>query len=418
MFEKLFPGKTSDAVLHELAPFAEERKRYLKRCFEQGYVKDCMEKIAGVLLTAACALQARYGGLDVDRGQLEAVADRIEALRTEMGLKPGRVADYRCEFLRWSTRWLLFLGRLQGVAAPPRPYTTLLDDFGDWMAQERGLAPATLKHRRWHVGQFLEWLYGRDRRVTDLSLRDLDAYMQHLHEKGYTRVTIKIHTNAIRTFVRHAERREWCAAGIADALHGPHIYRQHGLPVGPSWEDVQRLIADAGSDSPMDLRDRAILLLLAVYGLRAGEVAGLRLDDIDWEHDRLTVRRPKQQRSQVYPIETVVGQAIIRYLKEARPRCTRRELFLTILAPVGPMDSNGLYAVVSSRMKRLGIRAPRRGPHSLRHACATHLQSRGLSLKEIGDHLGHRSLDSTRIYAKVDIKGLREVAAFDLGGLA
>ena len=93
-------------------------------------------------------------------------------------------------------------------------------------------------------------------------------------------------------------------------------------------------------------------------------------------------------------------------------------MFLKLLAPVGPMSSKGLYAVVAPRMKRLGIQAPRRGPHALRHACAGHLLARGLSLKEIGDHLGHRSPDSTRIYAKVDLQGLREVAAFDLGGLA
>lgn len=113
-----------------------------------------------------------------------------------------------------------------------------------------------------------------------------------------------------------------------------------------------------------------------------------------------------------------IGYAIVRYLKEVRPRCASREVFLKILAPLGPMTSNALYSMVATRMRRLGIQAPRRGPHVLRHACAGHLLERGLSLKEIGDHLGHRSLDSTRIYAKVDLQGLREVAAFDLGGLA
>ena len=192
---------------------------------------------------------------------------------------------------------------------------------------------------------------------------------------------------------------------------------EQGLPLGPSWEDVRKLIEDAASDTAVDIRDRAILLLFAVYGLRAGEVANLRLEDLDWEHDRLTVRRPKPRRTQAYPLVPVVGQAIIRYLKKARPRCAFRELFLKTIAPVGPMTSNGLYHVVADRIERLGIQAPRRGPHALRHACAEHLLARGLSLKEIADHLGHQSLDSTRIYAKVDIQGLREVAAFDLGGL-
>jgi site-specific recombinase XerD len=285
------------------------------------------------------------------------------------------------------------------------------------MTEERGLSAGTLKNRRWHLGRFLDWLHERARSISDLDLQDLDAYVQDLHAKGSSRVTIKIHTNAVRAFIRHAERRGWCPAGLADALHGPRIYREHGLPLGPSWDEVSRLIEDAASPDLADVRDRAILLLFAVYGLRAGEVATLRLQDIDWEHDRLTVRRSKQGRSQVYPLVPLVGQAIIRYLQEARPRCAFRELFVKLVAPVGPMTSRSLYAVVAHRMKRLGVPASRRGPHVLRHACAGHLLAGGLSLKEIGDHLGHRSPDSTRIYAKVDLHGLREVAAFDLGEL-
>jgi site-specific recombinase XerD len=415
MFEKLF-GKASDVVYHKIAPYAIERQQFLEHCREEGFAKTCLKRVAGILLTAASDLQA-HGGLDVDQVRLEATATRIERIRSEAGFHRG-ARRYRRDFLRVTTRWLLFVGHLQSPAPPPRPYAALLDDFARWMTEERGLSPVTMRNRRWHLVQFLAWLYGRGRRVTDLNLRDLDAYLQYFHAKGLSRVTIKIHTNAIRAFICHAERRGWCAAGLADTLHGPHIYREHGLPLGPSWDEVKKLIQDAASDDPADVRDRAILLLFAVYALRAGEVAKLRLEDIDWEHDRLTVRRSKQGRCQVYPLVPIVGQAIIRYLQEARPRCAFRELFVKLVAPAGPMPSPSLYRVVAHRMKRLGIQATRRGPHGLRHACAGHLLARGLSLKEIGDHLGHRSLDSTRIYAKVDLQGLREVAAFDLGGLA
>lgn len=415
MFEKLF-GKVSDVVYHTIAPYAVERQRFLEHCREQGFAKTCLKHAAGILLTAAIDLQA-HGGLDVDRARLEEAATRIEKVRSEAGFPRG-AREYRRAFLRITARWLLFTGHLQDAAPRPRPYTALLDDFDLWMSEERGLSPGTLRNRRWHLGRFLDWLHEGGRRVSDLELRDLDAYFQHLHAKGLSRVTIKIHTSAIRAFIRHAERRGWCSTGVADAVHGPRIYREHGLPLGPSWDEVRRLIEDAASDDPTDVRDRAILLLLAVYGLRAGEVAGLRLENIDWEHDRLAVCRSKQGRSQIYPLVPVVGQAILRYLQEARPRSAFREVFLKLLAPVGPMTSRSLYTVVAHRMKRLGIQAPRRGPHVLRHACAGHLLARGLSLKEIGDHLGHRSPDSTRIYAKVDLEGLREVAAFDLGGLA
>ena len=107
----------------------------------------------------------------------------------------------------------------------------------------------------------------------------------------------------------------------------------------------------------------------------------------------------------------------MRYLQQVRPRCARRELFLTLKAPFRRLSQGSLYDLVSNRLGVLGIHVPRRGPHSLRHACAGHLVLEGFSLKEIGDHLGHRSAEATRIYAKVDLVGLREVANFDLGGL-
>ncbi len=415
MFDELF-GKPSDVVIHTIAPYAAERQGFLEHCRAQGFSKTCLKQVAGILLTAATDLQA-HGGLDGDLERLEAAAARLAAIRKAAGFTQ-HAHGYRRTFLRFTSRWLRFVGRFQAPAARLRPYASLLEDFGGWMSDERGLSSATLQNRSWHVGQFLDWLHGRRQRVTDLDLADLDGYVHHLQAKGLSRVTIKIHTNAVRAFVRHAERRGWCAAGLADGLQGPHIYRQHGLPLGPSWDEVTKLIQDATTDAPADLRDRPILLLMAVYGLRANEVSNLRLEDIDWEHERLSVRRSKQRRSQVYPLVPIVGEAIVRYLQMARPQCPLREVFLKLHAPIGPMTSRSLYVVVAHRIKRLGIQAPRRGPHVLRHACAGHLLAQGLSLKEIGDHLGHRSAESTRIYAKVDLQGLREVAAFDLGEIA
>jgi len=156
---------------------------------------------------------------------------------------------------------------------------------------------------------------------------------------------------------------------------------------------------------------------LATYGLRSGEVAGLRLEDVNWESELVSVARPKQRRAQQYPLVSEAGEAILRYLQEVRPRCAQREIFLTLKAPFRRLSQGGLYHLVSARLGALGIHVPRRGPHSLRHACAGHLKAGGFSLKEIGDHLGHRSAYATRIYAKVDLVGLREVANFDLGVL-
>ena len=112
-----------------------------------------------------------------------------------------------------------------------------------------------------------------------------------------------------------------------------------------------------------------------------------------------------------------VGNAIIHYLRAVRRCALYRELFLTLVAPYRPLSASGLYDMVSSKLKSLNVQCAHRGPHSLRHACAARLVAEELSLKEIGDHLGHRSSSATRVYAKVDLASLREVAAFDLGEL-
>ena len=187
--------------------------------------------------------------------------------------------------------------------------------------------------------------------------------------------------------------------------------------MGPIWSDVERLLISTRGDRPREIRDHAILLLFALYAFRSGEVAALQLEDLHWHRELIVVARPKQRRAQEYPLVPTVGEAILRYLQQVRPRCARRELFLTLKAPFRPLSAGGLYHVVSSRLSQLHIQSLRHGPHSLRHACASHLLAEGFSLKEIGDHLGHRSAYATRTYAKVDLVGLRAVANFDLGGL-
>jgi integrase len=161
-----------------------------------------------------------------------------------------------------------------------------------------------------------------------------------------------------------------------------------------------------------------MLLLLAVYGLRSAEVRALCIDDIDWERETVCIRRSKQRKTQHYPLVHEVGAAIIRYLREVRPQCKRREVFLTQTQPYRTLTGAALGFRVRFRIRLIGTVLPSTGTHSLRHACATHLLAEGMSLKEIADHLGHASLDSTQVYAKVDLHTLREVGDFPLKGLA
>ena len=180
---------------------------------------------------------------------------------------------------------------------------------------------------------------------------------------------------------------------------------------------MQQLLSSTCGDRPADIRAHAILILLAVYGLRRGEVAGLTLDDLDWAGERIAVSRPKQRRTQHYPLLPVLGEAILRYLREVRPRCTHRALFLTLSAPIRPLSAASITPIVHARLSALGVTVSPCGAHCLRHACASHLLASGFSLKQIGDHLGHRAANSTLSYTKIDLAGLRQVAELDLGAL-
>ena len=149
-----------------------------------------------------------------------------------------------------------------------------------------------------------------------------------------------------------------------------------------------------GSD-PVTIRDHAILSLLIHYGLRRGEVERLTLDDIDWSAEVLHVTRPKVRRVSGYPLAAPVGDAILRYLREARPRCSDRAVFLTIKAPHRPLSGASISAMVKMRLVKQGVTLDRIGAHCLRHACAGQLMEAGFTLKQIADHLGHRSMSST-----------------------
>ena len=183
-------------------------------------------------------------------------------------------------------------------------------------------------------------------------------------------------------------------------------------------EEVQRLLAATDSDRAADIRDRAILKLLFTYGLRVSEVCSLRLESIDWERETLSVFRPKTGRTEDFPLSPGVGDAVLRYLLVARPpKRPERALFLTLHAPIQPVQAASLSAMVARRARRLGIAGKCRAAHALRHATAQRLLDDGLSMKEIGDFLGHRSPAATAIYAKIDLATLRKVADFNLEGL-
>jgi site-specific recombinase XerD len=307
------------------------------------------------------------------------------------------------------------LGRLQASKTRPNRFAQVVADFARYLEREKGLARRTIITRCWVAKDFLGRALRPKRALHEITIRQIDEVLARKGTKGgYSRRGIQSYVSGLRPFLRYAEQQNLCRRGLADAIKAPRLYRNETLPASPSWEDVQRLLANTEGDCSASIRDRAILMLLVVYGLRAGEVRSLCLEDIDWENDLFHLWRSKTRRTQTLPLTTTVGAAILRYLREVRPRTAFREIFLTLRSPFHPLTSSAVFEIVRHNWLFLGPAVRPRGPHALRHACATRLINCGLTLKEIGDLLGHRKADSTRIYAKIDLPHLRQVADLDL----
>lgn len=414
MFKTLF-RHPSIIARHVNAPYREERERYLRHCEQQGYTLQTLLLTARELLWIAQKLPiCPNSGVTIE--QVKAAATNGWKNRELYCGQKLNLCWTRIRFIQVARSWLRFLGYWREPEQPV-PFEQLLVDFKIWMQDERGFTSSTIQMQCRNLKQFLLWYGSQNGQFSTVCLNDVDAFLGHYGANGHCRISVKNMATVLRAFFRYAGTRGWCSPGIAPDIHGPRIFAQENLPLGPSWPDVNRLIASMETNLACDIRDKAITMLFAVYGFRSTEVATLRFEDIDWEQSLLSVSRVKRRGRQTYPLVSLVGNAIVRYINEVRQQSLCREIFLTLTPPYRPISRGGLYQVISHRMKALGIQAPHLGPHSLRHSCATHLVAEGYSLKEIGDHLGHRCSSATRIYAKVDLPRLREVATFDIGGL-
>jgi site-specific recombinase XerD len=414
-YEEVFSGRINTPYHHEGA-FAKERAEYLAHLLESGWARATVIGTACKLVAFAARVNiAAESGVTV--AQIESAADDWmkqppHNFRRDIGPHKART-----KFVSDATNWLRFLGRLNEPECSPAPHAGLVAEFTHYLEHERGQSPATIRRRRADALSFLTWLDQQQRPLSEVTILDVERYLALPRSRPWSRVTVAGCVASLRSFFRYAGAREWCAPNIGEAIDAPRLYTLAGLPAGPSWTQVRQLIAGIGQEQSADIRNRAIITLLAVYGFRSSEVCRLRLDDLDWERELIHLSRTKQRREHQYPLVREVGEAILLYLRKARPQTERREVFVRLVPPFEPLTVPGLGTMVQGRLKSLDLKLPHYGPHALRHACASHLLAQGLSLKEIGDHLGHRDPRSTRMYAKVDLEGLREVARFDLGGL-
>ena len=418
MFEKLF---TTPQALekHRTAPLADQRPSYLDHLAQSG-ASQRMLRLAAMEQTRLVHL------LDLKEGDRVSIP-RLEAAIAEWS-RPGDRRYHRTvptlpapakRVVRGAIRWLRFPGWLEEPPVAPPPHRVELDSYEAWMREERGLSERTIRLYRLDLDGFFDRLDANDLSLSSVTLTDVDTVIVAKSAAGpYSRRSIRRYAGCIRGFFRFAEDLGWCRPGISAAMIPPRAYPTSPVPAGLSREDFERLLATAEGERAVDKRDRAILMLLVAYGLRSGEVGRLQLDDLDRENEMLRAHRSKSGRTHIFPLSRGVGQAILRYVLEVRPPRPERTLFLALFAPIRPLGRGTMTSIVHSRLRRVGVVDGPRGPHALRHAAARHLLDQGLSMKEIGDFLGHRSPSATAAYAKVDLNALREVADFDLEGLA
>jgi len=339
-----------------------------------------------------------------------------------------RFAEHRCQcpgyrasdilstaFVGMVRKFVSFLEQSQVVHRPA--HTT--DDGGiqaylDWLRQHRGLSEHTINGRRKLMNQLVP-LLGPDPRTYDAAgVRNVIV----AESERRSAVNMKSIVTVLRSYLRYLATQGQCSPSLDHAVPTVAHWKHSNLPKFLPAAKVETLINSCDSTTSTGIRDHAILLLLARLGLRAGDIVTLRIADIDWQHGTLRVCG-KGRREANLPLPQDVGDALLRYLTEARPDVPIPQVFLRSLAPCRPFleSSTAVSTIVRRALVRAGIDdAPSRGAHMLRHSLATTLLRAGTPLAAIGAVLRHRSIDTTAQYAKVDIPSLKRIAQAWPGG--
>jgi integrase/recombinase XerD len=280
----------------------------------------------------------------------------------------------------------------------------LVEDYRDWLVTERSLAPSTISYYVRAARLFLSEHDGRDLR--SLTWGEVTGFVVR-HCPRFSVGTAKNLVTGLRSLLGYLYLEGLTDRQLAPAVPTPSGWHGSNLPRGLGVDALAALLAEGDDASVVGRRDRAVVMLLARLGLRAGEVAALTLDDIDWSHGQIVVRG-KGSRTEALPMPVDVGEAVVSYLRNGRPQAPCRSLFLRAHAPMAGLSSSSICGVVRRVCIRAGV--PPVGAHRLRHSAATGMLRAGASLEEVGQVLRQRSTQVTALYAKVDFVALRALA--------
>ena len=291
------------------------------------------------------------------------------------------------------------------------------DAFVQYLSQEQAVQASTQQsYLRW-VRRFLDARFAR-RRVDwgRIEVRDISDFVRRCAETTASRFYVKVMVTALRSFFRFLHVQGHITKNLAAAVPTVAGWRLSDIPRSLESNQVERLLQSCDRGTAVGQRNRALLLLLARLGLRAGEVVRLTLEDVDWEAGVLIIRG-KGAREDQLPLPRDVGQVLASYLRHARPSCTTRRVFVRVRAPLrGFANSSSISTIVRRALDQAGIESVCKGAHLLRHSLASRMLANRASLAEIGEILRHRSPNTTQIYTKVDLVALRALALAWPGG--
>ena len=293
----------------------------------------------------------------------------------------------------------------------PTPAEQWLRSFEDHHRSVAGAAEGTVRRYRSVLRRFLAERFGTG--ALDWSLLTADYLTEFVRKEAFVRKNFgrKAPGTALRVMLRYLVLCGDLRPGLEGAIPTVRQWKHSTLP--PRLTDQQLIALFEGTpEEPTAWRDRAVLLLLARLGLRAKEVAHLSIDDIDWQGGRVVVPAGKTHQERVLPLSEELGQALAAYLTRGRPGSKTRIVFLRSLPPFEPLEgASAISRIARRRLLESGYPAgPHIGAHLFRHTVASRMVCRSAAFKDVADVLGHRSLETTGIYAKLDLAALSRVA--------
>ena len=294
---------------------------------------------------------------------------------------------------------------------PPQPYSAILDCFRRHLSEVKGLAPITIEQHCLTTCEFLRHCADPNNRfrLSELSQSHIEGFILSVSHRFGRSGLRKVVANT-RSFLRFLAMQGKAPAGLSAQIDTPRVYRLEQLPRALSWNTVWAFLQSIDRSSAHGMRDYAIFLLIVTYGLRGCDVASLKLSDIDWRVGTIRINQSKTRQPLCLPLTDEVAESLVTYLREGRPSSSFREIFLTMHAPILPMRRQAIGDTFRSRVRRGTLDIPYLGVHCLRHSYAVRLLREGVSLKDIGDVLGHRRTESTCVYLRLNVEDLREIA--------